>query len=341
VTSGDNVEAQGPGSHASPADPLRITPKETDRNPTSLLGDPAWTESRHAELKADIIVISHSDPAMLGRRFRMAPESSFEIGRAPKADISLSEVMSVSRQHARLHYRGEVVVLEDLDSTNGTYVNDKVVTGEIELRSGDRFQVGTVHFKFLREQDPEHAYHQAIFQLVTHDGLTEVYNKRKFDEESQRELSRAKRYDRPLSLVLLDIDRFKDVNDRFGHLCGDFVLKRIARLCSGLLRPEQLFARIGGEEFAVLCPETSLEGAGHLAERLRKRIAEEQIEFAGTRVPIQCSFGVAERHPGTKSFDGLFSEADAALYRSKNQGRNRTTLGRPSSRTLPTITPPE
>jgi two-component system cell cycle response regulator len=271
----------------------------------------------------------------------MAPGSSFDIGRAPMAEISLPDVMSVSREHARLHYSGDVVTLEDLNSTNGTYINDHVLTGRIDLHSGDRFQVGTVHFKFLRERDPEHAYHRAIYQLVTHDGPTQIYNKRKFDEESQRELARARRYGRPLSLVLFDIDHFKAVNDRFGHLCGDFVLKRIAGLCSALLRPEQVIARVGGEEFAVLCPETRLEGAGHLAERLRKSIAEAGIEFAGARVPIHCSFGVAGLHSDTDSFDDLFAEADAALYRSKNEGRNRTTLGRPTSGSIQPVDPQE
>lgn len=340
MNSSDNVEMQPAGRRPSPGE-LRITPQQTDRHRTSLLGRTASDDSRESTLQADIIIISHPDRTRLGRRFRMAPASSFEIGRASTADISLPDVMSVSREHARLHYSGDVVTLEDLDSTNGTYVNDRVLTGSVELHSGDRFQVGTVHFKFLRERDPEHAYHQAIYQLVTHDGLTEIYNKRKFDEESQRELARARRYERPLSLILFDIDRFKEVNDRFGHLCGDFVLKRIAAICGALLRPEQMIARVGGEEFAVLCPETHLEGAGHLAERLRRNIAAADIEFAGVRVPIHCSFGVAGLHADTASFDGLFAEADAALYRSKNEGRNRTTLGRPSSGAASRLTEPD
>lgn len=313
-----------------PTDPIRVTPQETDRNKTSLLRTASGEQSWQSELEANIIFISHPEATVLGRRFRMAPNSTLEIGRASTAEISLPEVMSVSRHHARLRYIGDSVTIEDLDSTNGTYVNDRILTGVAELQSGDRFQVGTVHFKFLRERDPEHAYHQAIYQLVTHDGLTEIFNKRKFDEESEREMARAQRYERPLSLILFDIDHFKDVNDRFGHLCGDFVLKRIAGICGELLRPEQLFARIGGEEFSVLCPETGLEGAGHLAERLRESIADAAIEFAGVEVPIRCSFGVAERRSGTESFEVLFADADTALYRSKNEGRNRTTLAQPS-----------
>lgn len=306
--------------------PIRVTPTETVHDQTSSLRARTDAPAVGARVEANLIIIAHPDEAMLGRRIRMEPGSQIEVGRSTSAEISLPDVLSVSRHHARLHYRGDVVTLEDLESTNGTYVNDRVVDGIEELQSGDRFQVGTVHFKFLREQDPEHAYHLAIYQLVTQDGLTEIFNRRKFTEEADREFSRASRYGRPLALILFDIDHFKAINDRFGHLCGDFVLKRIAGQVKEMLRPEQIVARIGGEEFAVLCPETDLEGAGALAERLRETVAAEPFEFAGVGVEVRCSFGVAALRPDLSSSEQLFALADRALYQSKRAGRNRTTL---------------
>lgn len=306
-------------------DPLRITPQETDTHQTSLLDTTDAPPDSGEPVEANLIVIAHPESAVLGRRFRLGPHSSVEIGRSSSVEVSLPDVLSVSRRHARLTYDGATVELEDLESTNGTYRNDQRVSSRVLLESGDRFQVGTVHFKFLREQDPEHAYHRAIYHLVTHDGLTEIYNQRKFSEDLDQEFSRAQRYERPLSLVLFDIDRFKDVNDRFGHLCGDFTLKRIAVLVKDELRPEQVFARVGGEEFAVLCPETDEHGAYALAERLRDRIATAPFRFAEVEVKVRCSFGVAGRRADLANADELYALADRALYRSKHSGRNRTT----------------
>ena len=164
--------------------------------------------------------------------------------------------MSLSRKHARLRYVGSTVTIEDLGSTNGTYVNGQPIHGRTVLRSGDRFQTAAVHFKFLHEQDVESAYHLAIYELVTRDGLTEIYNKRKYEEEVQREFARALRHQRPLSLIIFDLDEFKQINDTYGHLCGDFVLKQVASLARELVRPEQMLARVGGDEFVILAPET-------------------------------------------------------------------------------------
>jgi GGDEF domain-containing protein len=235
--------------------------------------------AQKGEVEANVILIAHPDNRMLGTRFRLSPGATIEIGRSPSAEISLPEVLSISRSHARLQYVDQQVVIEDLQSTNGTFVNDRPIGGRTALRSGDRFQVGAVHFKFMHELDPEHAYHEAIYHLVMRDGLTEIYNKRKYEEEAEREVARAVRHHRPLSLVMFDIDQFKNVNDSYGHLCGDFVLKQIAAITRELLRPEQVFARVGGEEFVILgreaprapgrarVPLRRLQGPGHLLLR--------------------------------------------------------------------------
>ncbi len=291
---------------------------------------PGLARSSDETAEADVILISHPDNKLLGTRYRLAPGGALEIGRSSLADISLEGVHSVSRSHARLRHDGRDVVIEDLQSTNGTSVNDRPLLAPGVLRSGDRFQVGAVLFKFLREQDPEHAYHEAIYQLVMRDGLTEIFNKRKYEEEAQREVARAARHRRPLTLILFDIDRFKSVNDSYGHLCGDSVLKQIARLTRELLRPEQLFARVGGEEFAILSPEVDLEGARALAEKLREKLAGHEFVYAGLRVPITCSFGVVDLRAGITAPEELYAAADQALYAAKRNGRNRVEAAAPA-----------
>jgi two-component system cell cycle response regulator len=280
-------------------------------------------------VEANLILIAHPDHKHIGTRYRLTPGSSLEIGRNPNVEICLPEVPSISRNHARLEYLTGLVILRDLGSTNRTYINDRLLDGPAVLKSGDRFQVGAVHFKFLHEQDVEHAFHMAIFELITRDGLTEAYNKRKFDEELDREFARSRRYARPLSLILIDVDHFKAVNDEHGHLAGDFVLKQICERVALHLHVEQVFARIGGDEFAILCPETEAASAAVLAEKLKSNIAEEPCRTGKGAISVTCSFGVAQRDPKMTAGAELCEAADKALYESKNTGRNRVTTAMP------------
>lgn len=276
--------------------------------------------------EANIILISHPEDQHLGRRWHLRAGIVMEIGRSVSSDVSLPETLSVSRHHARLRFEKGQVLLEDLGSTNGTYVNDRSISSTATLGSGDRFQVGTVHFKFLQEFDVEHAYYETLYQLAVRDGLTEIFNKRKFDEELEREFHRSSRYERPLSLILFDLDHFKAVNDTHGHLCGDHVLQEVTKLVSKHLRPEQTFARVGGEEFVILSPETDTEGAVRLAEKLRSEIAQAEFEFAEIQLSVTSSFGVATKLPAMASEAELFDAADRAVYRAKAAGRDCTRV---------------
>jgi diguanylate cyclase (GGDEF)-like protein len=275
------------------------------------------------EAEADIILIAHPEGQRLGSRFRLSPGSTLEIGRSASVRISLPEVLSLSRKHARLRYLGAAVTIEDLGSTNGTYVNGQPIHGRTVLRSGDRFQTAAVHFKFLHEQDVESAYHLAIYELVARDGLTEIFNKRKYEEEVQREFSRAVRHKRPLSLIIFDLDEFKQINDTYGHLCGDFVLKQVACLAKELVRPEQVLARVGGDEFVILAPETPIAGGQALASKLRDRIAGLDHRYGDLRISITCSFGVGELTDRMSTPQDLYHAADSALLLAKRSGRNR------------------
>jgi diguanylate cyclase (GGDEF)-like protein len=281
------------------------------------------------ESEADIILIAHPEGQRLGSRFRLSPGTTLEIGRSAAVGISLPEVLSISRKHARLRYVGPVVTIEDLGSTNGTYVNGNPIHGRTVLKTGDRFQTAAVHFKFLHEQDVESAYHLAIYELVAKDGLTEIFNKRKYEEEVQREVARAQRHHRPLSLILFDLDEFKTINDTYGHLCGDFILKQVASLARDMTRPEQVLARVGGDEFAILAPETEAAGAETMASKLRDRICGFEHRYGEVRIPVSCSFGVAELGTDVTSVQELYQSADEALLASKRSGRNRVAVHQP------------
>ena len=156
------------------------------------------------------------------------------------------------------------------------------------------------------------------------DGLTKVLNRRYWEEQLKQEIHRAQRYQHPLSLMLFDLDKFKDLNDKYGHLGGDFVLIELSSFIGSLLRDSDLLGRYGGEEFAIVLPDTPLQGAMEVAERIRKAVSDHPMLFNQQTIRATISMGVAELDPQIHLLhDDLIREADIALYNAKRSGRNR------------------
>lgn len=273
---------------------------------------------RPVNLDAALVVIYGLD---LGRKFDLTSEETL-IGRSSKADIQIDQE-SVSRNHASITNSREGVRIRDLGSTNGTFVNDELAEGVRELRNGDLVKIGRTIFKYIAGGNIEAAYHDEIYRLTTMDGLTQIYNRRYFDEQLDREISRSRRYERMLSLVLLDIDHFKAVNDKFGHLAGDSVLKQLASTVRTKIRREDVFARYGGEEFAILLPEVSLVGTRQLADKVRRLVEKQRFEFDRQAIPVTVSVGLAVLEPHHRESGELVRDADEKLFEAKTSGRNR------------------
>ncbi|ARU57463.1 signal transduction diguanylate cyclase [Oleiphilus messinensis] len=164
-------------------------------------------------------------------------------------------------------------------------------------------------------------YRQALEAALT-DSLTGIGNKRALDANLHRETELASRHKTPLSVIVFDLDRFKQVNDQFGHVAGDQVLKSVVRCVVDSCRASDLCFRSGGEEFTILLSETHTAGARIIAERIRERVAALEIEYQGDIIPVTISMGTATYSKGETITDWI-SRADAALYRAKNDGRNR------------------
>ena len=257
----------------------------------------------------------------LGKKY-VVHDAQLTIGRDEGNDIVV-DLDNVSRRHARITQRTGKAFLEDLGSTNGTYLNDREVQQETALRSGDLVKVGGSIFKFLNGDNVETQYHETIYTLTIVDGLTGVNNKRYFLEYLEREMGRCHRYDRPLSLLMFDIDHFKKINDVHGHLAGDYVLRELAQHVKRLVRKEQCFARYGGEEFALVMPEDGAEKARKFAEKVRKLVEEMPFRFEDKEILVTISIGVADMTGDMAEPMHFIKISDANLYRAKKAGRNR------------------
>ena len=257
----------------------------------------------------------------LGRRL-LLNDRQVTIGRDPDNTIVLKSD-SVSRVHARIEPSEGGHRVVDNQSTNGTYRNNVLIKGHEMLVSGDYVQAGDAIFKYLAGDNIEVAYHEEIYRLTIEDSLTQVANKRALLDFLEKEFARAKRYKRPLTVIMVDLDLFKRVNDGFGHLMGDFVLREFARLVAARIRREELFARYGGEEFCVVLPELDRVAAMKFAEVIRAQIEEHSFEFEGNVLKMTASFGVAELSDTMGRPDDLLLLADENLYKAKHEGRNR------------------
>lgn len=292
------------------------------RDVRKTLLDVAEPTAPRADPRSACLVVIYGKP--LGHRIPLGAQT-YVCGREVDCDLPLDDER-VSRRHAQILWTGQGFVVEDLGSTNGTFVNNGAVQRG-PLNHGDQLKIGRTIFKFIFGDSAEAQYHEVIYQLMTNDGLTRALNKRSFEETLRREISRAQRYRRPLSLLMFDIDHFKSINDRHGHMAGDEILRQLGNLVLQSIRREDTFGRVGGEEFAVLVPEGPLEGARQLAERLRLLVERGSFEFQNETIRVTCSFGVGELAAGDEEPEQaareLTATADRRLYAAKGGGRNR------------------
>lgn len=265
------------------------------------------------------------------RRVHLLDRERTVIGRGTDCEIMLIDASSSRRHAATFRREGEppeAVWIEDLGSTNGTFVNGDRLDAPRRLVEHDRVRVGATLFGFHLRDDLELAGQRRLIQLATIDPLTGLMNRGAFDQALEREFERASRYARPASLILIDLDHFKHVNDTWGHPVGDRVLAQVAAAIRACLRHVDLAGRTGGEEFAVLMPETSPEGAAVAAERLRHAVAGLAMAVGDEPVRVTASVGVVTWSPVFGTAAAMVEAADRTLYRAKGAGRNRTVITR-------------
>jgi diguanylate cyclase (GGDEF)-like protein len=299
-----------------------LPPEEAEEETRVARAPSDLPKANTARDRAYVIVLAGEQ---VGSMFRLEGETL--IGRTAQAKIRLNDD-GISRKHARIVPRGTEVFIEDLKSANGTVVNDEVIEGERALQDGDKIRLGsTTILKFTYHDHLDESFQQQMYDAALRDGLTKAFNKKYFLDRLESEFAYARRHKSHLSLVMFDVDFFKKVNDNYGHLAGDYVLARLAKLTAAAVRTEDVFARYGGEEFGVICRAVELRKAGMFAERLRLLIESSSFEYEGQRVPVTVSIGVsATPEIDVETSTELIGSADEALYEAKRSGRNRVIL---------------
>ena len=268
--------------------------------------------------RAYVIVIAGPN---VGEMFKVSGLT--EIGRGQQVAIQIHD-SEISRRHARLVTEGDTVVVEDMGSTNGTFVNGHPVD-KCPLADGDKIQIGTTTIlKFSYHDDLDEQFQRHMYEAALRDGLTGAYNKKYLSDRLESELAYALRHESALTLVLLDLDHFKNINDTYGHLAGDYVLRAMAEGINASVRKEDVFARYGGEEFAILSRGIDGPSGVQFAKRLRTWIEMYPFIFEGKKLPVTASLGVAT-YPDLAVEDGdaFIQKADEALYAAKEGGRNQ------------------
>ena len=260
----------------------------------------------------------------VGRWHPLKDKYKFSIGRSKECDIRIADE-EVSRRQVELTIMEDCTIrVIDLNSTNGTFVNGTRVQ-ECVLTEGDKVQIGfKTIFRLSYFDEYDEICQNHLYQSSIRDYLTGLYNKRFFLESVEREYRYQSRLPAPMTLAMIDIDDFKEVNDTFGHIAGDIVLKEIGRILKNMQRSESIFARYGGDEFALLLRNVDAKGSRILTDRMKSKVSRLSFLIGGRKVKVSISIGVVSCEPETcPTSQDLISMADEMLYRAKDGGKNK------------------
>jgi two-component system, cell cycle response regulator len=267
-----------------------------------------------------LFVVHGSDRA---RRIKLG-ETPITLGRGPGVDVILNDDRA-SKVHCTVRVMpGDVVEVVDQGSRNGTFVDGERIERSI-LRPNSQLRIGHTILRVEHKEPDQVKLEEELFQAAVTDPLTGVPNRRWFQERAGSALLEASRHGHPIGAVFIDVDHFKQINDKSGHEAGDLVLKETARRIDGARRSEDLLCRYGGEEFVLLLPHADLPQASMFGERVRAAVVAAPMQAAGQPLAVTVSIGIAVHRFG-EPLEALLKRADQAMYRAKEQGRNRVEV---------------
>jgi two-component system, cell cycle response regulator len=278
---------------------------------------------REGRKRAFVVVLSGD---RMGEMFPLKDGTKTSIGRGLQTDVRINDE-GISRTHAVVEEDAGTYYLCDAGSTNGTFANGTRVERQA-LREGDKIQIGASSvLKFTFHDDLDEDFQRNLYESALRDRLTGVFNRGYFNNRLESDVAFALRHGKPLSLVLFDIDNFKQINDTYGHPAGDEVLRVLADRVEGTTRSEDIFARYGGEEFALICRDVDALRASRAAYRILDTVGGKPFELDARTLAVTVSLGVADLGMLVRpTAEALIEAADAALYTAKRNGRNRVEI---------------
>ena len=286
-------------------------------DPATVYGEIVERWSKDSLERSRAFYLAVLSGANVGEKFRINGGEAV-IGRGEGVAVRLRDD-GISRNHARVVTVGSKVTIEDLGSSNGTYVNSQRVS-VTELHDGDKIRLGSATLlKFSYHDHLDASFQQRIYDAALRDDVTGAFRREYFLQRMAAEMAEARRSLAHLSLLMFHIDDFKRVNDDYGHVAGDYVLQRLARLASSTVRPHDVLGRYGSSKFGVVCRGVGSTAAGILAERLRSTVKTSTFEHESNPLPITISVGVA-------AYPDLLVETDSQLIEAALEALDEATL---------------
>ena len=282
---------------------------------------PPLTERRPRKARMPALILYDGDE--IGGLHSLTKDETI-IGRTTGCDVVIPETR-VSRRHAmirRTEPGGDEFEIIDLGSTNGTFLEGARVQRAV-LQNGDKVGIGGRILSFSLLDQADLAYQSRIVQMIHVDELTGLFTKRSLFRALEMEIIRAQRYRHPISVLMMDLDHFKQVNDTYGHLAGSQCLADVGKLIRESTRETDVSGRYGGEEFVTFLPESDTAAGLIVAERIRLAMEKHVFRYADSEYHVRISIGIATWPADGDSVESLVRAADTALYRAKNTGRNR------------------
>lgn len=282
---------------------------------------------RGGKKRAFVVVLSGD---RMGEMFPLKNDRT-TIGRGLQTDVRINDE-GISRTHAVVEMEDGDYLLSDAGSTNGTYANGSKVD-RYKLQEGDKIQIGASSvLKFTYHDDLDEDFQRNLYESALRDRLTGIFNRGYFSNRLESDVAFALRHGKPLSLVIFDVDDFKQLNDEHGHPVGDQVLSTLAHRVLGTTRSEDIFARYGGEEFALICRDVDAIRASRAAYRIKETVGGKPFEVGGKSLLVTVSVGVADLGMLVEpKAEALVEAADAALYLAKRSGKNRVEIYDPEN----------
>ncbi len=285
-------------------------------------------QDQRTHIMSAYIVCLLGPDELVGRHWVVSGKESISIGRNRKCDIPIQD-LSISKKHLYFHSQTSGIFIEDQNSTNGTFINDQPLKSgqKIQLKDNSKLKLGKLVFKFLDRGNPEIIAIKENFEKAFRDPLTGVGNKFMLDRRAKELFIQSKEKKVALSLILFDIDHFKKVNDTYGHLAGDFILKEVVSQTQTCFRSNDLFIRCGGEEFCIIM-QSSVDRAENAIESARKKLEKHIFKYKDQEIKVTISAGVTCQTMRDRRWKSMYDRADKLLYKAKTSGRNkvRTSL---------------